>query len=118
MERQFVATELVEQSTTGCASNPQAGRPSNHQIFIDVVNHDDQLAAGPQTELPLGAGVDERNSVERFIEAEGNRDETSGFPPVASTPEPPTAAILSISAIVLLYLLFGRQKKQRLYRRS
>ncbi len=79
--------------------------------------------------LPMVAGVDERNNVERFIEAEGNRDETSGFPPgvpdpnpetppVAVVPEPPTAAILSISAIVLLYLLFGRQKKQRLYRRS
>lgn len=124
IEKQFVVTELQEQTTTGCASSPQAGRPTNHQIFID------QHAAGPQSELPLDcnnplplvAGVDEQNNVFPVIPAmlphdpPGLPDSNPDPPPVAAVPEPPTLAILTISGVVLLYLLFGR-KREKLYRR-
>lgn len=51
--KQFVVTEVLEQSTSGCTTNPSAGRPSNHEIFVDFADNDDQHAAESQSELPL-----------------------------------------------------------------
>ena len=120
-EKQFTVTELWEQALTGCTSSPQAGRPSNHQIFIDVVNNNDpHEGATPVSALSASNynAVMESPNVPAITphNPPGVPDPNPETPPVASTPEPPTVAILGISLGALMYLLFGRNR-QKLYRR-
>ena len=110
----FVVVDAVDPTAmSGCTMNPSQGRPANVMI--------DQHAAGPQIELPFGcndplplvADLDERYNVftPKLVPYK---------PPVlpdpepevlvAAVPEPPTAAILCVPAIVLFYLIFGRKR--------
>jgi hypothetical protein len=124
MEKQFVVTELSEHSTTGCATLPHSGRPSNHRIFIDVVNNGDPhegattISGISATNYHAGAMETPVVPAMKVYDPPGKPEPNPDPPPVATVPEPPTVAILTITGIVLLYLLFGRQRKQKLYRRT
>lgn len=125
IEKQFVVTELVDQTTTGCATNPSSGGGlSNHFIEVDYVNHNDPHdSAMTVSALPADYL---HNATDTPVVPVMRPHDPSGKPekplseksPVAVVPEPPTAAILTVSAIVLLFFLFGRRKKERLYRRT
>lgn len=127
MEKKFVVSELVEASLTGCAENPQGGNGFNGEPL--TVNW---LKAPEPTDSNVNStwfssgvsGTDNepmKTMSMRVMPVDPpnpNPDPNPPTPPVAATPEPSTLAILSMSAAVLLYLLFGRMKKHRLYRRS
>lgn len=123
IEKQFVVTELIDQTTTGCASSPQTGRQVNHQIVVDVVNNDDphDSATIISTSSPLNHDTAMDAPLVQAImphDPPGLPNPNPDPPPIAATPEPPTVAILGISLAALMYLLFGRRKKQKLYRRT
>lgn len=123
LEKQFTVTELREQALTGCTSSPQSGRPTNHQIFIDVVNNDDPHEGATPVSALSASNYDAamENPVIPVMmpyDQPGLPNPNPDSPPVAATPEPPTMAILGISLAALMYLIFGRRKKERLYRRT
>lgn len=124
----FVVNSGLDNSAlTGCTMSPSAGGSHNvDMIHVDWVNHDEpydeksavsRLASSfADTPIPTSTVI---TSVRPAVEPVLPDPCPDPAPPTAAVvPEPPTAAILTVSGIVLLYLLFGRRKKERLYRRS
>lgn len=121
VDNRFVVTELVEESLTGCAPSYQSGGAQNQMITVDWVGNDDPHERTTATARLTGPGFGDETLVTPMVmpyDPPGLPDpDPTTPPPVAVVPEPPTAAILGISTVALLYLLFGR-KRQKLSRRS
>ena len=113
VEKRFVVSTLDEFSLGGCMTNPSSGGLGNDSLIrIDWVNpvEPPSMISG-STWIPSGpARISEPNEIvassQRMIPA----DPPTPLP-VVTTPEPPAVVILTITAAVLLYLLFGRQHR-------
>ncbi len=128
IEREFVATQLVEQSLVGCATNPQGGNAFNGDpLSVDWLKPPEPTEqGGVSTWFPEGVSATE-NAVAQPMSMRvpvdppnQNPDPNPGDPtgpPIAATPEPSSFAILGITASVLLFLLFGQRLNRRLARR-
>jgi hypothetical protein len=107
----FRTTEIKEPAQSGCAINPNETRSDGllTEPFISVPDDEPVRWETPQ------ASVSTQNATEMRIQR-------MAFPPVAppepprspvATPEPPTIAILTLIALALLLLLFGRRIRCR-----
>ncbi len=126
MEREFVATQLVEQALTGCAENPQGGGGFNGDpLTVNWLKSPEPTDSNVNsTWFPEGVSATENTTVQpmsmRVPVDPPNPDPNPGDPanpPVAATPEPSSFAILGITAATLLFLLFGQRLSRRLARR-
>ncbi len=126
IEREFIATQLVEQSLVGCATNPQAGNAFNGDpLTVDWIKGPEPTEqGGVSTWFPEGVSATENATIQPMSmrvpvdlpNPDPNPGDPSG-PPVAVTPEPSSFAILGITAATLLFLLFGQRLSRRLARR-
>ena len=127
MEKQFVVSELVEQSLTGCAENLQGGGGFNGDpLTVDWLKSPEPTEGNINSAwFPTGVSATENASAlpmsMRVVPVDPpNPDPNTGdpgVPPVAATPEPSTVAILGITAVTLLFLLFGQRMSRRFLRR-
>jgi hypothetical protein len=115
----FNVTDVTEPSLAGCAMNPSDG---NGQCPADLtVDWADPFK--DQTPTPSPLALQESPSLTTVTSMRMNPD----YPPIppsnpeppqpVTTPEPPTIAILTLTGLALLYLMFGYSRRQRLYRR-
>jgi len=123
--KQFVVTEIDESASTGCATNPQGGGFNGGPLIVDW----DELPK-PATEvtttpaLPTFGGDTNTGVLQPVVTVPivtippGDAPTPQTPPPVAATPEPSTVAILSITAAVLFFLLFGQRYGLRPFRRT
>ncbi|GHT29735.1 hypothetical protein FACS18942_10850 [Planctomycetales bacterium] len=105
----FRITEIEEPALTGCAMNPSGGIRSDVLLSEPFVSLPDDK---PLRWEPPQASVSVQNTTEIM------RVQRMPFPPVAppeppqppvTTPEPPTIAILTLTGLALLFILFGRR---------
>lgn len=114
----FVVNDAVDNSAlTGCTMNPSSGGKFNaDMISVDWVNNNDPHEGETSvSHLPEPGFGDEALITPMVMpyDPPGLPDPNPEPPPVAVVPEPPTAAILTVSAVVLLFLLFGRRRLAR-----
>ncbi|GHT37006.1 hypothetical protein FACS189427_09420 [Planctomycetales bacterium] len=105
----FRITEIEEPALTGCAMNPSGGMRSDGLLMEPLVSLPDDE---PLRWEPPQANISVPNATEIM------RIQRMPFPPVAppeppqppvATPEPPTIAILTLTGLALLFILFGRR---------
>jgi len=112
-DQKFVVLEIVESALTGCATNPQGGGFGNDPLTIEWGDQ----SAESVTEMPLSLSFGNDNEPgglqPMVVTLPGNNSPPP--PPIPVTPEPPTYAILGITAAVLIYLLFGYDRKPSHY---
>ena len=114
LNNDFRVTEIEEQVLTGCAMTPNNGT-LNDVILIQPPYHlpDDEPF---RWEAPQQSGLS-NNVAERY---DGSAKTVLRMPfppeppqppqqPLVATPEPPTIAILTLTGLALLFLLFGRR---------
>jgi hypothetical protein len=109
IEQQFVVSEIVESTITGCATNPQSGGFDSDPLAIEWRDQ----PAESVTETPLPLSIGSNNDPGGFQSMVFTVPENDSPPPIPATPEPPTVAILGITAIVLIFLLFGQRYGRR-----
>lgn len=115
---EFSVTELSEESMTGCATLPHGGRVSDQSLTVDWVMPNDSIETS--TTQPFALEIGQAALSESQITSRVMPYDPPGLPdppepetpPVAVVPEPPTAAILTISGLALIYLLFGKKRQK------
>lgn len=115
--REFVVTTIVDETTADCSTPPGGGaRFVGDPFEIDWVIPAD-LESG---ELPLPAPTLTINSpysgypgrhLNGSVNSIATRSPDPQMPdPPIMTPEPPPVAILTLTGVMLIYLLFGRKR--------
>ena len=116
IEKQFIVSQLVEASLNECATNPQNGF-NGDPITIDWVKSPESTEPNVNSTSWFPDSIsDPKNATVQPMSVRVVPVDPP-TPPKASTPEPPTFAILSITASTLLFLLFGQRLSRRLLRR-
>jgi hypothetical protein len=116
LNNDFRVTEIEEPALTGCAMTPNNGT-LNDMILIQPPYHlpDDEPL---QWDVPQ-ASVSAQNTTEmRILRMPFPPAVPPELPqppqqPLVATPEPPPIAILTITGLALLFLLFGRRIRCR-----
>ncbi len=111
IERKFVATQLVEQSLVDCTENTQGGGFNGDPHTVDWTTAPEPTEqGGVSTWFPEDVSATENVVVQPMSMRVMSDDPPK--PPVVVTPEPPVA-ILFMTGLALLFLLFGRRLRCR-----
>jgi len=109
LEKKFVVSTITESALTDCATNSQKGSVDVSDPFSIEWP---ESAAENTANWASPAFTTENDSggiAPMLFMMPGDPPPPPLPPPVAAVPEPSTVAILGITAIVLLFLLFGRR---------
>jgi hypothetical protein len=106
----FTVTEIKELSLTGCTFSPSGGT-NNVDLTVDWV---DPLKEQMETSLPMT--LQELQPSASVIPMRMIADEPQIPVTLPKNHEPPSVAILTMTGLALLYLIFGFSRRLRQYR--
>ena len=112
MSRFVVNKSLDNSATTGCTMSPSQGRAANTMIDVEWINFDDPHDASHTISAMPSYSLDDAPPITLKVmpyDPPGLPDPPDP-PPAVVVPEP-TAAIITISGLALLYLIFGKKRR-------